>query len=96
MAEDLESLRSSVNRSLRVEGKADRTLVPYGQSIVYFSRWVAEQDQPADLTSLTRSNALKWLGVTARARPEHRHHPHPLAWPAQVHRLVGGRGNHRH
>jgi site-specific recombinase XerD len=60
-ADSLESLRTSFNRSLRVEGKAARTLVLYGQSIVYFSRWLAEQDQPADLTSLTRTNALKWL-----------------------------------
>jgi hypothetical protein len=30
VAEDLESLRASFYRSLRVEGKADRTLVPYG------------------------------------------------------------------
>ena len=35
MAESFESLRSSFNRSLRVEGKADRTLVLYRQSITY-------------------------------------------------------------
>jgi hypothetical protein len=33
VCETLESLRASFNRSLRVEGKADRTLVLYGQSI---------------------------------------------------------------
>jgi|ERR1700757_696176 len=60
-ADSLESLRTSFNRSLCVEGKAARTPVLYGQSIVYFSRWLAEQDQPADLTSLTHTNALKWL-----------------------------------
>jgi site-specific recombinase XerD len=59
--ESLESLRGSFNRSLRVEGKADRTLVLYGQSIIYFSRWLAEQGVGADLSNLTRDNVLKWL-----------------------------------
>jgi hypothetical protein len=44
--ETLESLRASFNRSLRVEGKADRTLVLYGQSITYFSQWLVEQGLP--------------------------------------------------
>lgn len=61
MAETLESLRASFNRSLRVEGKADRTLVLYGQSITYFSRWLAESGQAADVESLTRENVLRWL-----------------------------------
>jgi hypothetical protein len=59
--ESLESLRHSFNRSLRVQGKADRTLTLYGQSIVYFSRWLSAQGMAADLSSLTRTNALKWL-----------------------------------
>jgi site-specific recombinase XerD len=59
--ESLESLQHSFNRSLRVQGKADRTLVLYGQSIVYFSRWLTAQGMPADLSGLTRTNALKWL-----------------------------------
>lgn len=61
MAEDLESLRGSFNRSLRVEGKADRTLVLYGQSITYFSRWLAERGQPADVSSLDRDTVLQWF-----------------------------------
>src|ERR1700733_7344716 len=61
MAESLESLRGSFNRSLRVEGKADRTLVLYGQSITYFSRWLAERGQSADLSSLERDTVLQWL-----------------------------------
>jgi site-specific recombinase XerD len=61
VAEDLESLRGSFNRSLRVEGKADRTLVLYGQSITYFSRWLAQRGQPADLSSLDRDTVLQWL-----------------------------------
>jgi hypothetical protein len=44
--ETLESRRASFNRSLRVEGKADRTLVLYGQSITYFSQWMVERGLP--------------------------------------------------
>ena len=67
MSETLESLRASFNRSLRVEGKADRTLVLYGQSIIYFSAWLVEKRLPADLSSLTRDNVLGWLDAL-RAR----------------------------
>jgi hypothetical protein len=48
VSETLESLRASFNRSLRVEGKADRTLVLYGQSIIYFSAWLVEKGLPAE------------------------------------------------
>ncbi|WP_460009621.1 hypothetical protein, partial [Mycobacterium avium] len=61
MTEYLESLRGSFNRSLRVEGKADRTLVLYGQSITYFSDWLRTRGQPADLSSLDRDTVLQWL-----------------------------------
>ena len=61
MAKDLESLRASFNRSLRVEGKADRTLVLYGQSITYFSAWLAQRSQPADVSNLDRDTVLYWL-----------------------------------
>jgi site-specific recombinase XerD len=57
----LESLRASFNRSLRIAGKADRTMVIYGQSITYFSRWLAERGRPADLSSLDRDTVLEWL-----------------------------------
>jgi site-specific recombinase XerC len=67
VSETLESLRASFNRSLRVEGKADRTLVLYGQSITYFSQCLIEQSLPVDLSSLTRSNVLGWLDAL-RAR----------------------------
>jgi site-specific recombinase XerD len=67
VSETLESLRASFNRSLRVEGKADRTLVLYGQSIIYFSAWLVEKRLPADLSSLTRDNVLGWLDAL-RAR----------------------------
>ncbi|MFZ3349207.1 MAG: tyrosine-type recombinase/integrase [Mycobacterium sp.] len=66
MSESLESLRGSFNRSLRVEGKADRTLVLYGQSITYFGRWLVDQGLPADLSNLTRANVLAWLDSLRR------------------------------
>jgi site-specific recombinase XerD len=51
----------SFNRSLRVAGKADRTLVLYGQSITYFSNWLQQRGQPADLSSLDRDTVPRWL-----------------------------------
>ena len=44
-----------------MEGKADRTLVLYGQSITYFSRFLAERDLDADVSNLTHGNVLAWL-----------------------------------
>lgn len=61
MAESLESLRGSFNRALRVEGKADRTLVLYGQSITYYSRWCEEVGIAADVDNLNRDNVLRWI-----------------------------------
>ncbi|KAF0958457.1 tyrosine-type recombinase/integrase [Rhodococcus sp. T7] len=61
MTESLESLQRSFNRALRVEGKADRTLVIYGQSVRYLARWLVENDQRADLDNLTRENVLAWF-----------------------------------
>jgi site-specific recombinase XerC len=66
-AETLESLRASFNRRLRAEGKADRTLVLYGQSINYFSEFLAQEGLRADLDNLTRDNVLIWL-VSLRTR----------------------------
>jgi site-specific recombinase XerD len=66
MAEDLGSLRASFNRSLRVEGKADRTLVLYGQSITYFSDWLRQRGQPIDVSSLDRDTVLQWLDYLRR------------------------------
>ncbi|MFZ0907801.1 MAG: tyrosine-type recombinase/integrase [Mycobacterium sp.] len=61
MTDDFESLRGSFNRSLRVAGKADRTAVIYGQSIVFFGRWCDERGLGADLDSLSHENVLAWL-----------------------------------
>jgi site-specific recombinase XerD len=61
VSETLESLRASFSRSLRVEGKAERTVIIYGESIDYFSRWLVEKGHPADLSGLTREHVLGWL-----------------------------------
>src|SRR6478672_10712568 len=61
MSESLESLSNSFSRSLRVEGKADRTVVLYGQSIGFFRRWLESQGKAADLSSLTRDNVMAWM-----------------------------------
>ncbi|MGV0795639.1 tyrosine-type recombinase/integrase [Mycolicibacterium elephantis] len=61
MAESLESLRASFYRSLRVEGRAERTQHLYGQSITYFGRWLESQGMHADESNLTRDNVLHWL-----------------------------------
>ena len=55
------SFNRSSNRSLRVEGNADGALVLYGQSITYFSEWLAAKGQPAELSTMTRDNVLGWL-----------------------------------
>lgn len=46
---------------MRVEGKADRTLVLFGQSIRYFSAWREGCDLAADVSNLIRDNVLHWL-----------------------------------
>ena len=71
MSETLESLRASFNRSLRVEGKAERTVMIYGESIDYFSRWLAEQGLPADLSGLTREHVLGWLDALGKRGLSH-------------------------
>jgi site-specific recombinase XerC len=66
--ESLESLAESFGRVLYIEGKADRTLVLYGQSVRYFCAWLTAQGQPTDLTSLTRDNVADWLESLRRRR----------------------------
>jgi site-specific recombinase XerD len=66
--ESLESLAESFGRVLYIEGKADRTLVLYGQSVRYFCTWLTAQGQPTDLTSLTRDNVMGWLDSLRRRK----------------------------
>lgn len=70
MPESLESLRGSFNRSLRVESKADRTLVLYDQSITYFSQWLAKRGQPADVSNLNRDAVS--LGALTHRKQEYK------------------------
>jgi hypothetical protein len=66
MPESLESLRASFDRSLRMEGKADRTLVLYVQSTLPFRR-VACLEQ-IWRHSLTGSTAWRRRRVATVAR----------------------------
>jgi site-specific recombinase XerD len=59
--EPLDSLWHSFNRSLRIEGKANRTIELYGQSVRYFSDWLTAQGTAPDLSALTRNNVADWL-----------------------------------
>jgi len=54
-------LAASFRRSLRAAGKAERTLVLYGQSIRFFTDWLAAQDRSATLDQLTRHAITAWL-----------------------------------
>ena len=44
-----------------MEGKADRTLVLYGQSVTHFADWLRQRGQPTDLSNLDRDTDLRWL-----------------------------------
>ncbi|MET4612016.1 site-specific recombinase XerD [Rhodococcus sp. PvR044] len=61
MGESLVSLQQSFNRSLRVEGKAPRTIELYGMSVEFLAAWLTSQGKPADVDSLTRDSVLGWL-----------------------------------
>ena len=66
MPESLQDLRASFNRSLRVEGKSDRTIVLYGQSISSFVAWLTELGVADDVDQLTREHVLGWLDSLRR------------------------------
>src|SRR6476620_11286765 len=57
----LESLLASFRRSLRAEGKADRTVTIYSQAIGFYARWLESQGLGTDVSDLTRDNVLAWL-----------------------------------
>ena len=59
--ETLESLLKSFRRVLKVQGRADRTAVVYGQSIEFYARWLESEGMAPDLSNLTRENVLQWL-----------------------------------
>jgi site-specific recombinase XerD len=65
MSARLLDLQRSFGRHLRAEGKADRTIVIYGQAIRFFSEWLEAQGRPATLDELTRPAVREWLAQLA-------------------------------
>ncbi|GMA19905.1 tyrosine-type recombinase/integrase [Arsenicicoccus piscis] len=63
MAEDLQALGASFARSLKAEGRSERTRLLYGQSIRLYAKWLAAQGHPADLDHLNRDLIRGWLGA---------------------------------
>lgn len=61
MTTDLQALGKSFARTLKAEGKAERTRVLYGQSITFYARWLTAQGEPATTASLTRRLIRDWL-----------------------------------
>ncbi|WP_170185067.1 tyrosine-type recombinase/integrase [Saccharothrix texasensis] len=61
MPELLADLAASFRRELRAAGKAERTIVLYGQSIRFFSDWLTEQGRRPDTDALTRHAIVGWL-----------------------------------
>jgi site-specific recombinase XerD len=61
----LQDLHKSFARHLRAEGKADRTIVLYGQSVTFFSRWLESQGRTATLDELNRAAIREWLATLA-------------------------------
>lgn len=61
MAERLQDLGASFARHLRAEGRAERTIVIYGQSVRFFSEWLENQGRPATLDEFTRAAIREWL-----------------------------------
>lgn len=65
MPERLQDLHASFARHLRAEGKSDRTVTIYGQSIKFFSRWLEDQGRDAVLEELNRPAIREWLAQLA-------------------------------
>jgi len=61
----LEDLHKSFARHLRAEGKSDRTVEIYGQSIRFFSAWLLAQGRTATLEEFTRPAIREWLAELA-------------------------------
>ena len=61
----LEDLLASFRRHLRAAATAPRTIELCGQSVEYFSRWLADRGRPATLEELTRHAISAWLAELA-------------------------------
>lgn len=60
--ERLDDLAASFRRSLRADGKAERTATLYDMSVRFYAEWLTAQGRPATLDQLTRSAIREWLG----------------------------------
>lgn len=65
MAARLEDLHKSFARHLRAEGKSERTVTIYGQSITAFSAWLVAQGREATLAEFDRAAIREWLAELA-------------------------------
>ncbi|GAA2370847.1 tyrosine recombinase XerD [Catellatospora methionotrophica] len=66
----IDDLAASFRRHLRAAGKADRTIVLYGQSIRFYCDWLESQQRPATLDQLTRHSISAWLAGLIEAGNE--------------------------
>lgn len=65
MTARLEDLQRSFARHLRAEGRSERTVVIYGQSVRFFSRWLETQGREPVLEELNRAAIREWLAQLA-------------------------------
>ena len=65
MSARLQDLHRSFARHLRAEGRAERTVVIYGQAITFFSAWLVTQGREATLEELNRPAIREWLAQLA-------------------------------
>jgi hypothetical protein len=61
MPERLDDLSRSCARHLRAEGKAERPATIFGQSVTFFSRWLADQGREPTIDELSRAAVREWL-----------------------------------
>lgn len=59
--ERLDDLAASFRRSLRADGRAERTVELYAMSVRFYGEWLARHDRPATLDQLSRSTIREWL-----------------------------------
>lgn len=67
MSERIDDLFASFARDLRAAGKSDRTIVIYGQSVRFFTEWLASRDRPVTVDQLTKATISAWLAHLADA-----------------------------
>lgn len=65
MSARLQDLQASFGRHLRAEGRADRTVILYGQAIRFFSQWLIDQGREPVVAELTRAAVREWLAQLA-------------------------------